>query len=756
MNDPMPSSHPQEPPPASSASKTGKCPFASFVKGRPLLGSSLDFLHDTTSLLVNNYKLLGPIYRIRVLWLKFTVLLGAEARDFQRNGGERHLTRHPVFDPVGEQLGSADFALALSGEKHLQLRRLLQIAYSREVAGPFVPQFIEVVRQALKGWMQNGGDGESREVFESVQFLAFQQYCQVMGRTDLQEHYRDCRVVTDMNMEVGGRVLPLWMFHWPPYRAARKRVLKLAWDLVAAHRSKTSHPDPGPDIMDTLLSLQFPDGRSLTDDEVVCYSLYGFAGSSSYMGRLIAFMLYEILRDPALYKRLQSEVDAAFATGLSTPMDVLELRWLRAVYHETLRYHPVSQGMPFVAREDFEFHGKRVEKGQLVVLSQLPLLFSDPPFQNPTKFDPERCLEPRMEHRKPGTFQPFGMHHRTCAAMGLVELMALTMVATLLHECDLEMVPKDYRLRKVAKPLPAPDRRFHMRVRSRQAAVPQEPMIQQTLLPSEELCLAMFPGSESSEVQEALRQGKVLEVAAGEVLIRQGDPADAFYLILSGEVAVYRKNDAGSEGALARLRAGEYFGETGLLTQSPRNATVRAGSTAVRVLQLPAQAFHRIVADSDLISEEIARVLRRRLVNNQLTELCRQHPPEVLLRHLPGFQAQTRPAGTCLVLQGDPADAFYLLHTGAVRVTRVLAEHAAEALQTLKPGDYFGELGLLHNTPRTASCVAETEVVVLVCDAARFNDLVREAGGRNGDLAGALLQRLQPLGSVSNSSPLST
>jgi hypothetical protein len=48
--------------------------------------------------------------------------------------------------------------------------------------------------------------------------------------------------------------------------------------------------------------------------------------------------------------------------------------------------------------------------------------------------------------------------------------MAMTMVATLFHELAPEMALADYRLRKVVKPLPAPDRNFRMCARPRQRA----------------------------------------------------------------------------------------------------------------------------------------------------------------------------------------------------------------------------------------------------------------------------------------------
>ena len=723
----------QAPAPAAAS----RCPFSAMVPGLPLLGNTLQFLRGTTEFLLAAYRQHGPVFRIRMLWLKFTVILGFEARQFMLDGGERHLERHSVFDPVGAQLGSADFALAVSGDKHLELRRLLQLAYSREVAGPYVPQFIEAVQAVVREWPA----GSVHEVFEGVQLLAFEQYCRVMGNCSLREHYRDCRTVTDMNMEAGGRVLPLWFFHWPPYRAARRRVLKLVWGLLASHRDESIPARLSPDIVDTLLALRFPDGRPMTDDEVVCYTMYGFAGSCSYMGRLVAFMLYELFRHPDWLGRITEEVDRAFARGLRDAADVGRMQLLRAFYHETLRFHPVSQGMPYVAREDFEFAGRRVAKGDLVVLSQLPMLFSPQPFTDPERFDPARCLEPRSEHRKLGAFNPFGMHHRTCAAMGLVELMALTMVATLVHELDLEMFPAAYQLGITVKPLPAPNAQFRMRVRRRPQKAGQptpKPSV------SEEVCLAAFPGVDKAEVVAALQEGRYLTFPPGTTIIRQGDQADAFYLVTEGMVEVLRQQADGSPVRLATLAPGDYFGEIGLLTNSPRNATVRVvPERAATVLALSADAFRRVVAESDMVSREIARVVRKRATGDQLRKAVDSMDEAMLARKLAGFVRQSYAAGQVIIRQGDPADRFFFLYRGKVTVSRRGEDSVERMVNILLPGQYFGETGMLHHATRNATVTVadEAPVVVFSCDRQTFDVLVHEAGGPEGDLAQALAAR---------------
>lgn len=60
----------------------------------------------------------------------------------------------------------------------------------------------------------------------------------------------------------------------------------------------------------------------------------------------------------------------------------------------------------------------------------------------------------------------------------------------------------------------------------------------------------------------------------GQVVFRQGDPGDCLYYIRWGSVGVYANYGKRNEEKLAELRAGDYFGEMGLLDHASRSATV--------------------------------------------------------------------------------------------------------------------------------------------------------------------------------------
>jgi MFS family permease len=91
------------------------------------------------------------------------------------------------------------------------------------------------------------------------------------------------------------------------------------------------------------------------------------------------------------------------------------------------------------------------------------------------------------------------------------------------------------------------------------------------------LMLPLFAGVPASRVEAALRHVIEVPVTAGEVVVRQGDPADRFYIIESGTFGVTQTSpDSGEPVVLRQLGPDDVFGELGLLNRTPRTATVTA------------------------------------------------------------------------------------------------------------------------------------------------------------------------------------
>jgi putative ABC transport system ATP-binding protein len=89
--------------------------------------------------------------------------------------------------------------------------------------------------------------------------------------------------------------------------------------------------------------------------------------------------------------------------------------------------------------------------------------------------------------------------------------------------------------------------------------------------------LAAFEGLTAAELAHIAERMRTRRFARGDVIIRQGDPGETFYLVRSGSVDVTRRSGpAGAEDHVTTLGPGTCFGERALIEDELRNASVTA------------------------------------------------------------------------------------------------------------------------------------------------------------------------------------
>ncbi len=103
---------------------------------------------------------------------------------------------------------------------------------------------------------------------------------------------------------------------------------------------------------------------------------------------------------------------------------------------------------------------------------------------------------------------------------------------------------------------------------------------------------------------------EVEEFGPGQVIFRQGEEGDCAYFIQGGEVEVERQEDGVSK-VVARLSKGQYFGEMALISNAPRNATVRS-LTPVRLAILGKQNFLTMLSLMPQTQEDIMQTVNTR------------------------------------------------------------------------------------------------------------------------------------------------
>jgi putative peptide zinc metalloprotease protein len=207
---------------------------------------------------------------------------------------------------------------------------------------------------------------------------------------------------------------------------------------------------------------------------------------------------------------------------------------------------------------------------------------------------------------------------------------------------------------------------------------------------------------------------------AGEVVIREGEEGDIFYILERGKVSVWRIDERQVEQKIDELGPGQYFGEVALVSNAPRNATVRA-DTPLTALTLDYGDFNQCVRQYVNLSYQVNE-------NVKYSWLLRGMPifDELSSQDLDQLAAWLEPesvgAGEILFNEGDPGDKFYIVESGEVVISRMVDNQPVE-ISRREPGEYFGEIALLQDRPRTATITASVDTRLLSLKAEHFQEL---------------------------------
>jgi signal transduction histidine kinase len=114
-------------------------------------------------------------------------------------------------------------------------------------------------------------------------------------------------------------------------------------------------------------------------------------------------------------------------------------------------------------------------------------------------------------------------------------------------------------------------------------------------------------------------------------------------------------------------------------------------------------------------------------------------PSRVIPRAFPGIrpdeieeliansQVRSYVPGAVLCRENEVEDRFYMILEGEVEVTKSINNIDARLLKTLSPGDFFGEMALIHNAPRAATVTAKTELTTLELDKSAFDRVLHKS-----------------------------
>jgi len=226
--------------------------------------------------------------------------------------------------------------------------------------------------------------------------------------------------------------------------------------------------------------------------------------------------------------------------------------------------------------------------------------------------------------------------------------------------------------------------------------------------------VALLSSLSEGAFRRVLKTVVVGRLPAGAMVLREGEPGESFFFVVSGSLRVFDIDGLGRQRDLATLGAGAIFGEMALLSAQPRTASVEA-LTDVDLLELTSSSLAALADELAQVADALHKFTRDRLLRNLMATSPLFRPFDRLQRLdlLRRFTTYDVAAGTPVINQAEEGRGLFVVLSGQVAVEKAGADGAAQPLATLGPGSVFGELALVRGGPTTATVSAAGPTTVL-------------------------------------------
>jgi ATP-binding cassette subfamily B protein len=230
--------------------------------------------------------------------------------------------------------------------------------------------------------------------------------------------------------------------------------------------------------------------------------------------------------------------------------------------------------------------------------------------------------------------------------------------------------------------------------------------------------IPLFHDLEQESLSALAKGASVLSYPLGETVIREGDTADALYVIVKGSIRAVSapdRADPNREVSLTKLGPGDHFGEVGLIERGPRIATCRvAGEQPAFVVKIAGGAVAPVIESHPRLRDTILKLGDLYRAWNFLkihTTIPEAMTPEQLRDFVGLLELRTFAKEETIVRAGDPDPPFVMIRSGFVRIVEQDRPQGV-----LGEGRYFGETEALRGEKAARALVAaadEVEVFLL-------------------------------------------
>ena len=342
----------------------------------------------------------GPVFQIHPPFSKPMIFLaGTETNHWVHRRGRMYLRARDYFVDFENVYGASGVLPSLDGADHFRLRKSLSAAYSRKRLSGQLDDLYDQARKHMAEWKV----GESYPATGMSRRMINAQISPLMVGVESQDIIDDLLKFKERALSVHiMKILPKFMLKTPGMRRRTKFIETLLERIQSVH-TPAQREGQHRNLVDDYLSLHASDPQFVPESNLR-FAFTAALVASAYLGDAFSFALYAMASQPEIYARIQAEADALFGNDdpgaedfNPSTIDVTH-RFLM----ECLRMYPIvpmsiRNVMNSCVVEDYE-----LPVGSRIVIAQSATHYMKDVFPDPFKFDIDRYLPPRNEHRSPG------------------------------------------------------------------------------------------------------------------------------------------------------------------------------------------------------------------------------------------------------------------------------------------------------------------------------------------------------------------
>lgn len=202
-----------------------------------------------------------------------------------------------------------------------------------------------------------------------------------------------------------------------------------------------------------------------------------------------------------------------------------------------------------------------------------------------------------------------------------------------------------------------------------------------------------------------------------ELIIKEGDPPDNFYIFETGKCRVIKTTLSGNIQQVGTIPPGGYAGELGLISGSARAASIYADDP-VTAWTIDQPTYLVLLKEGHKKKREMYTTILRKV---EILNILDKYQLLLIIDALHPLETQV---GEVIINQGESGDAFYMIIEGYCSVSKPLTG-SGEEIACIPPGGYFGERSLLLNEPRAATITSKTPCKLVKLDRNNFTRLLK-------------------------------